>query len=124
MATNTIVWIVIAVVAALLVVGLMAWAGRNRLNSRRHGQAEEIREQVRQEHTTVQRREALAEETAARARAAQAEAEAKAVEAARLQENAESHRANAASHREKLDERWSHADSIDPHVEARGDGRG
>lgn len=61
MATNTIAWIVIAAVAVLLVIGLLAWVGRNRCNTRRHAEAEEIREQVRQEHTTVQRWEALAD---------------------------------------------------------------
>jgi len=49
MATNTIVWIVIAVITALV------WVARNKQVSRRHAQAEE---------------------TAARARAAQAEARA------------------------------------------------
>lgn len=123
MATNTIVWIVVAVIAAVIVIGALAWFARNKQTSRRHAQAEEIREQVLEEHVEVQRREALAEETAAKARAAQAEAEAKAAEAQRLQENAEKHRTEAASHREDLDQRWSHADDLDPHVDADGDGR-
>lgn len=115
MASNT-VWIVVAAVAALIVVAALVWVGRKRQLSRRVAQAEEIREGVRQDHVKVQRREALAEETAAKARAAQAEAEAKAAEAARLQENAEKHRTEAATHREELDEKWSHADDLDPRV--------
>lgn len=118
MTTNTIVWIVIGVIAAVVVIGAIAWLARNKQASRRHAQAEEIREQVREEHQTVARREAIAEETAAKARAAQAEAEAKVAEARRLQDNAEKHRTEAAARREDLDERLLHADSIDPHVDA------
>jgi hypothetical protein len=116
MASNNVVWIVIAVVVALILIGALVWVGRKRQVSRRVAQAEEIREGVRQDHVKVQRREALADETAAKARAAQAEAEAKAAEAARLQENAEKHRTEAAAHREDLDERVQHADSLDPRV--------
>jgi biopolymer transport protein ExbB/TolQ len=123
MATNTVVWIIVAVIAALIVVAALVWVGRNRQVSRRRAQADEIREDVRQEQVKVQRREALADETAAKARAAQAEAEAKAAEAARLQENAAKHHTAAAAHREELDERSSHADSIDPRVEAETDTR-
>ncbi|BBY67009.1 hypothetical protein [Mycolicibacterium helvum] len=116
MATNT-VWIVIAVIAALIVIAALVWVGRNRQVSRRRAQAGEIREEVRLENVKVQRREALADETAAKARAAQAEAEAKAAEAARLEENAAQHRSVAAEQRGELDEKWSHADELDPEVE-------
>jgi biopolymer transport protein ExbB/TolQ len=116
MATNT-VWIVVAVIAALIVIAALVWVGRNRQISRKTAKADEIREEVRQEHAKVQRREALADETAAKARAAQAEAEAKAAEAARLEENAAKHRDHATTRREELDEKWSEADSLDPRVE-------
>ncbi|BBZ76122.1 hypothetical protein MANY_14590 [Mycolicibacterium anyangense] len=117
MTTNTIVWIVIGVIAAVVVIGVIAWLARTKQAGRRHAQAEEIREQVLHEHRGVQRREAVAEETAAKARAAQAEAEAKAAEARRLADNADTHRAEVAARRQDLDERLSHADSIDPHVD-------
>jgi nitrogen fixation-related uncharacterized protein len=117
MATNNVVWIVIAVVAALIIIAALVWVGRNRQMSRRTAQADEIREEVRQEHVKVQRREALADETAAKARAAQAEAEAKAAEAGRLEENAAKHRDVATTRHEELDEKWSEADSLDPRVE-------
>lgn len=115
MASNT-VWIVVAVIAALLVVAALVWVGRKRQASRRVAQAEEIRSEVRQEQLKLQHREAVADETAAKARAAQAEAEAKAAEAARLEANAAKHREDAAAHREDLDERASRADSLDPRV--------
>jgi hypothetical protein len=66
------------------------------------------------ESAKLERREALAQETAAKARAAQAEAEVKAAEAARLQEHAAQHQSEAAASREQLQERWDHADRIDP----------
>ncbi|BAX94674.1 hypothetical protein [Mycobacterium shigaense] len=111
MSTST--WIVITVVAAvLLIVAVVTAIYRTR--SRRHRQAEEIREQARLESANVDRREALAHETAARARAAQAEAEVKAAEAARLQERAAEHQSEASASREQLQQRWDHADKIDP----------
>ena len=113
---DTTVWIVVAVVALLLVLAVVAYAGRNRRNKQLHGQAEQIREEVHTETVKVQRREALAEETAAKARAAQAEAEAKAAEAKRLAERADVHRDAVVTSREDLEERRAHADSIDPRV--------
>lgn len=119
MATSTIVGIVIAVVAALLIIAVLAWAVRRRGEHRRRVQAEQIRERVDQQSVHVQRREAFADETAAKARAAQAEAEAKAAEAARLQQRAEAHHSNAAGAREQLDEQRAHADSLDPRATTR-----
>ena len=118
MATNTTLWIVVAIVAAVLVLGALAWAGRNRRNRKLHGEAERIRGEVEQESAQVARREALAEETAAKARAAKAEADVKAAEAARLEERALSHRSSVDTSRDDLDERRAHADSIDPRVKA------
>jgi cbb3-type cytochrome oxidase maturation protein len=118
MATSTIVWIVIAVVAAVLVLAALTWAGRSRRNHKLHGEAERIRGEVEQESDRVGRRAALADETAAKARAAKAEAEVKAAEAARLDERAQSHRSSVETSRDDLDERRAHADSIDPAVKA------
>ncbi|MDT7794572.1 MAG: hypothetical protein QOD59_4013, partial [Mycobacterium sp.] len=81
MATNTMIWIIVAVVVTVGVVAVLAVLARNR---RRHAQAEHIREEVGRETLRVEKREAFADETQAKARAARAEAEAKAAEAARL----------------------------------------
>ncbi len=81
-----------------------------------HGEAERIRSEVEEESAQVARREALAEETAAKARAAKAEAEVKAAEAARLEERALSHRSSVESANDDLEERRAHADHIDPRV--------
>jgi hypothetical protein len=118
MATSNTVWIVVAVIVAILVIGALAWAARSRRNTKLHGEAERIRGEVEQDSVQVARREALADETAAKARAAKAEAEAKAAEARRLEQRAESHRSSVESSRGDLDERRAHADSIDPRVKA------
>jgi hypothetical protein len=47
MATNTIVWIVIAVIAAVIVIAAPVWVGRNKQFSRRHAQAEETAARAR-----------------------------------------------------------------------------
>ncbi len=110
--STTTIWIV-AVVAVLALIALVAVVSKAG-NRRRHRQAEEIREQAKIETGRVERREALAQETAAKARAAQAEAEVKAAEAARLQEQAATHQSHAATSREQLREQWDRADGIDP----------
>ncbi|MFZ0831679.1 MAG: hypothetical protein WAM92_01085 [Mycobacterium sp.] len=111
---DNVVWIVVAVVVALLLIAAVVFAVRQSRTKKRRGQAERIREQVRGETVKVERHEALADETAARARAAKAEAEAKAAEAARLEQRASDHQGRAASSREDLDKQREHADSLDP----------
>ena len=118
MTTSNIVWLVVAVVVAVLLLGALIVVTRRMSNRRRHLRAEGIREQARAETDRLERREALAQETAAKARAAQAEAEVKAAEAARLQERAAAHQSQVATSREELDGRWKHADSIDPKAKA------
>src|SRR5260370_12442679 len=116
MSTSNIVWIVIAAIVAVLVIAALIFAVSRATRRRRHRQAEEIREQATLETTRVERRQALADETAAKARAAQAEAEAKAAEAAMLQERAAPHQSEVATSREQLREQWNRADSVDPKV--------
>lgn len=113
MSTSTI-WIVIAVVAAILLIAAFVVAIGRARSRRRQRRADEIREQARVATAKLERREALPQETAAKARAAQAEAEVKAAEAARLREQAAKHQSDAATSREQLQERWNRADSIDP----------
>ena len=111
MASNTMIWIIVAIVVAIGVVAVLAFLVRNR---RRHAQAERIREEIGQESQRVEKREAFADETQAKARAAKAEAEVKAAEAARLEETAASHREAATTSREELDARRERADALDP----------
>jgi uncharacterized protein HemX len=117
MSTSNIVWIVIAALVVIALVAALAVLSSRTKRRRRVQQAGEIRDQAKLETPRVERREALAEETAARARAAQAEAEAKAAEAARLQDRAATHQSAAATSREQLDEQWQRAEGLDPKAE-------
>lgn len=110
MATSTIVWIVVAVIALIVVIGAAAMLAHTQRERSRIAKSDEIREQVRQDSVEVERREALARETAARARAAEAEAEAKAAEAQRLKSHADKHFGHATDVRSDLEDRRSHAD--------------
>lgn len=114
MATNTVIWIVVAAVVAAVLIAVVVFVARNATRRRRSLQARDIREQVHADTTKVEKREAFADETASKARAAQAEAEAKSAEAARLQQRADTHRDHAANTRDELRQQSEHADSIDP----------
>ena len=110
---STAVWIVVAVVAVIVLAGLV-FAARSRRNQRRHVEAEQMREELTTHSQKVDKRQALADETAAKARAAEAEAEAKAAEAARLKEQAAGHHDAVAASREDIEDRRRHADRLDP----------
>jgi hypothetical protein len=105
------IWIIVAIIVAIGVVAALAFLARNR---RRHAQAEHIREEVGRDTQRLEKREAFADETQAKARAAKAEAEVKAAEAARLEETAASHRDAVNTSREELDARRERADALDP----------
>ena len=110
---STAVWIVVAVVAVIVLAALV-FAARSRRNQRRHVEAEQMREELTTHVQKVDKRQALADETAAKARAAEAEAEAKAAEAARLKEQAAGRHDAVAASREDIEERRRHADRLDP----------
>jgi hypothetical protein len=114
MATSTTVLIVVAAVVAILLIAGLTWVARNKRNQHRHVEADKIREGARQETLQVKQHEALADETAAKARAAQAEADVKAAQAAGLQQQAAVHRGEAVTSRDHLNEQWDRADTLDP----------
>jgi len=62
----------------------------------------------------VKQREAMADETAAKARAAQAEADVKAAQASGLRQQAAVHLGEATTSRGQLNEQWDRADTMDP----------
>ena len=114
MTTSTIILIVVAV-AAIVLIAALVWVARNKRNQHRHVEAGKIRDQAREETLQVRQREALADETAARARAAQAEADVKSAQASGLQQQAAAHRGEAATSRDELNEQFARADKMDPH---------
>jgi hypothetical protein len=121
MATSTTVLIIVAALVAILVIAGVAWAARNKRNQQRRIEADKIRADATQETLRVKQHEALADETAAKARAAQAEADVKAAQAAGLQQQAAVHRGEAVTSRDHLNEQWDRADTLDPASRAASD---
>ncbi len=114
MTTSSIVWIVVVVIAAVLLVAAIAWVARKKRTEHRRVQAGDIREKAVEQSHEVGQREALADETAAKARAAQAQAEAMAAHSAGLQHQAQARRTDAATSRSEVNREFERADKIDP----------
>ena len=114
MTTSTIIWIVVVVIAAASLIAAIAWVARNKRTEHHRVQAGDIREKAVEQSHEVGQREALADETAAKARAAQAEAEAMAAHAVGLEHQAQTHRTDAATSRSEVNRQFERADKIDP----------
>jgi FtsZ-interacting cell division protein ZipA len=121
MTTSTIVLIVVIAVAAILAIAAIAWVARNKRTQHRRVEAGDIRDKAADAAHKVGQREALADETAAKARVAQAEADAKTAHAAGLQHQAQVRRTDAASARDEVDQEFERADKIDPDTHTNGD---
>jgi uncharacterized protein YoxC len=113
MTTGMITAIALFAVAVIAIVILFAWVMLNKRKHHRHVEADKIRERAREETLQVNRREALAEEAAAKARAVQADAEVKAAQLG-LQQQAAAHRSEVGTSRDRLNEQWDRADTLDP----------
>jgi hypothetical protein len=128
MTTSTIVWIVVIVMAAVLLVAAIAWVARKKRTEHRRVQAGDIRDKAVEQSHEVGQREALADETAAKARAAQAEAEALAAHSAGLEHQAQARHTEAATSRSEVNREFERADKVDPDSPTsdtpRGDGAG
>ena len=121
MTTSTIVLIVVVAVVAILLIATIAWVARNKRSQHRRVEAGNIRDKAAEQSHKVGQREALADETAAKARAAQAEADAKAAHATGLQHQAEVRRSDAATARDEVNQEFERADTIDPDTHTNGD---
>ncbi len=114
MTTSTIIWIVVVVIAAASLIAAIAWVARKKRTEHHRVQAGDIREKAVEQSHEVGQREALADETAAKARAAQAEGEAMAAHAKGLQHQAQARSTDAATSRSELSREFERADKIDP----------
>jgi hypothetical protein len=123
MTTSTIILVVVVVIAAASLIAAIAWVARNKRTEHHRVQAGDIREKAVEQSHKVGQREALADETAAKARAAQAEAEAMAAHAAGLHHQAQTHRTDATTSRSELNRQFERADKIDPDSGASGTAR-
>jgi hypothetical protein len=121
MTTSTIILIVVIAVAALVLIAAIAMVARNKRTQHRRVEAADIRDKATDETHEVGQREALADETAAKARAAQAEADAQAAHAAGLQHQAHLRRSDANTARDGVNEQFERADKIDPDTQTRAD---
>lgn len=113
MNTNTIA-VIVGAVGLLVLAGLLIWLALRVRKHQRLNEAEGIRSAAAAETLKVSQREALADETDAKARAAQAEADIKAAQSSGLQQQAAAHRGEAVAARAKLNEQWDRAEELDP----------
>jgi FtsZ-interacting cell division protein ZipA len=114
MTTSSIVLIVVIAVAAIVLIAAIAWVARNKRTQHRRVEAGGIRDKAADESHKVGQREALADETSAKARVAEAEADAKAAHAKGLQHQAQVRRTDAATARDEVNQEFKRADKIDP----------
>jgi hypothetical protein len=119
MDTSTLVWVVVAAVAALIVVGALVLVSQRRLAHSHRRKATTIRDHAAEHVHQVGQREALADEAEANARGMQAQADAKAAVAARLQHGAATRRDEAKTARAEVDEEFVRADELDPDSQPR-----
>jgi type II secretory pathway pseudopilin PulG len=114
MDTSTWIWIIVAILVVLIIVGVIAaMAGKKRQESHRT-RAGELREQAGAQATGVQQREADARGTSARAEQARAEAD-------RLSAEARDKESTAAEYRENQADSLREADRLDPDVDTKSD---
>lgn len=114
MDTETIIWIVVAVVVALVVLALLGWAfGKKRKLDHRE-RASELR-------SDVQARSGGIVESDRDARAAQADAERARLEAERADARAREARVARDQERAELEDRVREADRVDPDVDHKAD---
>ncbi|MGV8874106.1 MAG: hypothetical protein ACOH2Q_16350, partial [Rhodococcus sp. (in: high G+C Gram-positive bacteria)] len=112
---STTLWIIVAVVAVVLLIGIAVVVSR-KSKERKRLEAHGIREEAADQSAIVEERELLARESEAKARRAQAEADVKAAEAEKLAQQAQSHQGVAASSRDEMESQFERANRIDPDV--------
>lgn len=117
MDTSTVVWIVVAAIAVIVLLAVVWRLASTKRAERNRAQAHELRERAAASATDLQRKEATAKESEAQAAAARAEAERKAAEAERLEAEARDRMNAAQAHRQEQQEHLRRADELDPDVE-------
>ena len=104
MATNTMVLMVVATFAALVLTSALALVAFKTRTQDRHSNGQTIRDQAEEIALRPRRQEALADEFETRANAAQVEADIKTVRAGTLQQQATAFRNEAVTSRDQLNE--------------------
>jgi hypothetical protein len=114
MATGTVIVIALSAIAAVLIFVALGVVLRHRRTAHRRVEAADVRDRAAEQSHEVGQREALADETAARARVARAEGDAKTAHAAGLKHQAQALRNDAATARDDVTKEFERADTIDP----------
>ena len=104
MATNTMVLMVVATFAALVLTSALALVAFKTRTQDRHSNGQTIRDQAEEIALRPRRQEALADEFETRANAAQVEVDIKTVRACTLQQQATAFRNEAVTSRDQLNE--------------------
>ena len=104
MATNTMVLIVVATFATLVLTSALALVAFKTRTQDRHSNGQTIRDQAEENALRPRRQEALADEFETRANAAQVEVDIKTVRACPLQQQATAFRNEAVTSRDQLNE--------------------
>lgn len=110
---ETWMWIVLAIVVALLVIGAVIAGTKKKHEHNRH-EAAELREVAERQRVAVERKDA-------EARAAEAEAERVRAEADRLEALARERRGDVETQRASYSDRLDRANELDPDVKHRAD---
>ena len=104
MATNTMVLMVVATFATLVLTSALALVAFKTRTQNRHSNGQTIRDQAEENALRLRRQEALADEFETRANAAQVEVDIKTVRAGPLQQQATAFRNEAVTSRDQLNE--------------------
>ena len=125
MDSSTLIWVIVAIVVALVVitaaVALWRRASVRRLDQKRE-RAGELREQAHATHEGIRRHQAEIDATEAHAREMRAEADRKQAEAKRLEAELGDRKSTLHEHVQRRDEVLAQADEIDPDVDLDADG--
>jgi hypothetical protein len=116
MTTSTIIWIIVAVIVVIAIIGLVMSRSRGRRVEVQRAKAAEIRQEAAEHDQHLREREASATEAQAQSELARAEAQRRQVEAERLEAQARERSVDAESVRRERDERMRLADLHDPDV--------
>lgn len=112
MAANTIVLIIVAAMAALVLAGMIAGVTYKTRNQQRLVIGETPADQAKESAWHVRQQEALADEYAVKAHAAQVEVDIKTARVCRLQREAALHRGDATICRDQLNEQTRLSDKL------------
>lgn len=118
MSTSTMIEIAVAAIVVIAVLTTLVFVARHKRLEHRRAQAGEIRDDAAEQAHKVGQREALADETAARARVAAAEADAQSARARALAHQAEERRTAAVTARGEVNQQLQRADTLDPDTQA------